>query len=320
MKSLFLALPLSLFALQAPAEEKWTPAYEITGISKDPLLFSGEAMLVITCYDPQYYPLSNSVQLTHSAGQVTLQPDRNGRISLKRLAGKTPFYFVTRDCNEIATDTIRLESNDKVEMTVRFSKIGVGAIAFKPVIYIYPEKEMDVQVKLEKKEKLTFTYPAHGEGWNVKAAPDGSLRANGKTYNYLFWEGGIDLSPKDIRAADGFIVGKDSLLAFLETSLETIGLHSKEAQDFITYWYPRMMAHDRTYVRFLFNEEFSKYAPLEISPQPDQLIRVFMLWSPLEGEAPVLKAQTLPSFARKGFTVLEWGGTELEPGALKLPH
>ena len=58
----------------------------------------------------------------------------------------------------------------------------------KPVIYLYPEKETTVTVKLDYAGTLTCTYPAYGDGWTVTACPDGTLTDDaGQTYNYLYW-------------------------------------------------------------------------------------------------------------------------------------
>jgi hypothetical protein len=48
----------------------------------------------------------------------------------------------------------------------------------KPVIYLYPEKEEEVYVKLNFNGELKVTYPKYDEsisGWKVKASPDGKL-------------------------------------------------------------------------------------------------------------------------------------------------
>lgn len=50
--------------------------------------------------------------------------------------------------------------------------------AAKPVIYLYPEKETTVTVKLDYAGALTCTYPAYGDGWTVTACPDGTLTDN----------------------------------------------------------------------------------------------------------------------------------------------
>ncbi len=51
-------------------------------------------------------------------------------------------------------------------------------------------------------------------------------------------------------------------------------------------------------------------ARLEVTPEPDALIRVFMVWQgldePVDVETPEI---TTPD--RVGFTVVEWGGAEI---------
>ena len=55
--------------------------------------------------------------------------------------------------------------------------------------------------------------------------------------------------------------------------------------------------------------------PLEISPQPDSVIRVLMLYKPLDSPIAV-REQTLTTPERTGFTVVEWGGAELTGSAV----
>jgi hypothetical protein len=46
---------------------------------------------------------------------------------------------------------------------------------------------------------------------------------------------------------------------------------------------------------------------LDISPKPDSMLRVFMVYQPLQ--APIdIPAPALPVFDRTGFAVVEWGG------------
>ena len=52
-------------------------------------------------------------------------------------------------------------------------------------------------------------------------------------------------------------------------------------------------------------------AVLEITPNPDSLLRVFMAYYPSD-EAVEIEAQAFTSFERVGFTVVEWGGSELK--------
>ncbi|MBK9191011.1 MAG: hypothetical protein IPM77_05545 [Crocinitomicaceae bacterium] len=54
---------------------------------------------------------------------------------------------------------------------------------------------------------------------------------------------------------------------------------------------------------------------MQIIPEPDSMFRLFMLYAPLESEhSPFILDQVKhESFKRIGFTVVEWGGSELPP-------
>lgn len=51
--------------------------------------------------------------------------------------------------------------------------------------------------------------------------------------------------------------------------------------------------------------------PLEIEPKPDTLIRVLMEFKGLD-KYKTVKEQKLITPERKGFVVVEWGGTEIK--------
>ena len=100
-------------------------------------------------------------------------------------------------------------------------------VAKKPVIYLYPEQEQEVSVRLEYDGELTCTYPEYNDGWTVTAEPDGRLAdRTGMEYNYLYWEGTSDW---EYDFSEGFCVaGKDSA-EFLEGALAELGLTRREA-------------------------------------------------------------------------------------------
>ena len=177
----------------------------------------------------------------------------------------------------------------------------------KPVIYLYPETETRVTVKLDLSGELTCAYPAYDGGWTVTAAPDGTLTdEHGQTYNYLYWEG------EGTEAYDfskGFCVAGSDTAAFLEDALDRLGLTRREANEFLVYWLPRMQ--DNPYNLIAFQQEaYTQSAKLTVSPRPDSVLRVFMAWKPLARPVDIL-AQTLPGFERRGFTLVEWGGAEV---------
>jgi len=57
-------------------------------------------------------------------------------------------------------------------------------------------------------------------------------------------------------------------------------------------------------------EAYTQSAELTITPAPDSLLRVFMAWKPLNHPVDI-PAQSLPAFDRSGFTVVEWGGAQV---------
>ena len=184
-----------------------------------------------------------------------------------------------------------------------------------PIIYLYPEQTEQISVSLDLEGELTTTYPLYeeenNEGWNVTATPEGVLTdSSGRNYSYLFWEAILDMEPDLSR---GFCVAREDTIEFLETALNEMGLNEEEANGFIMYWLPQLEANEYNYISFQ-TESYEEAAGLEIEPQPDTVIRVFMMWGGvdhyIEVEPQDLTAMN-PS-EREGFTVVEWGGTELE--------
>ena len=176
----------------------------------------------------------------------------------------------------------------------------------KPVIYLYPEAETDVTVRLDYAGDLTCTYPAYDGAWRVAAAPDGTLTdESGQTYRYLYWEG-VDNVQYDF--SEGFCVPGEETAAFLEDALAQLGLTRAEANEFIIYWLPQMEQNAYNLISFQ-SDAYTDAAKLTITPQPDTLLRVFMAWKPLTS-AVEISPQTLTAPERTGFTAVEWGGAE----------
>ena len=116
-----------------------------------------------------------------------------------------------------------------------FSKAKILPYA-KPVIYLYPEVETEVTVRLEYTGRLTCTYPQPDPdgAWRVTAKPDGTLTdSQGWEYSYLFWEGESDGTPPDF--SRGFVVKGSDTAAFLREKLAYMGLTPREYNEFIVY-------------------------------------------------------------------------------------
>ena len=180
-----------------------------------------------------------------------------------------------------------------------------NGVVYKPVIYLYPQQETQVSVYID--TDLTVTYPEYNGGWNVTAQPDGTLyTADGREYSYLFWEGNSDT---EWDFSEGFCVKGGDTAEFLQYALSEQGLTPKEYNEFIVYWMPLMQDNEYNIISFQ-GEIYDRSAPLSITPQPDTVKRVFMAY--YSSEKPVeISPQELCGFERNGFTVVEWGGTEV---------
>jgi hypothetical protein len=179
----------------------------------------------------------------------------------------------------------------------------------KPVIYLYPTSEQTVSVKLDYKGKLTCTYPEYKDGWEVNAQPNGTLTnfLDNRQYSYLYWEG---ISPNKWDMSKGFVVKGSDTKNFLQEKLEYLGLTPKEYNEFIVYWLPIMQENRYNLITFA-GEEYENIAPLKINPKPDSILRIMMLFKPLDKPVSIEEQQLKP-FERKGFTVVEWGGTKVK--------
>ena len=201
------------------------------------------------------------------------------------------------------------ESTEKQQDVINFVSgikencAGVG-IGGKPVIYLYPEKEQEVNVKLDLDGKFTFTYPEYNNGWNVTAKPDGTIIPDGKEYSYLFWEGLMPTFKPDFK--EGFVIKGSESAEFLRETLSQMGLTPKEYNEFIVYWAPKLQENEYNKIYFA-EDDYTDKAKLEINPKPDSILRVFMVYEKAD-ENTVLPKQEIKPFERKGFTVVEWGG------------
>ena len=164
-------------------------------------------------------------------------------------------------------------------------------------------------MKLDYAGELTCTYPEYKDGWHVVAYPDGTLvdNATGEEYSYLFWEGN---SNTKYDLSKGYVIAGEDTAKFLEEKLAELGLNRTEANEFIVYWLPKMQSNSYNLITFQ-NDIYTNLAKLEITPNPDSVLRVFMAYKALDEQIEI-EEPVIEPFERKGFTVIEWGGTEIK--------
>ncbi|CAE6507116.1 unnamed protein product [Rhizoctonia solani] len=123
----------------------------------------------------------------------------------------------------------------------------------------------------------------------------------------------------------------DKVTGYIDDVLLALGLHIEARTSFITYWLPDMSKHAFIALRFLPQDEYEKAAPLDVSPAPQVVTRVFMLFRGVE-EAQIEYWTDAVAMAQKDasvwrdivgvdiarardntlFRVLEWGGMEVK--------
>lgn len=194
---------------------------------------------------------------------------------------------------------------------LKYYDCNYSSVILKPIIYLYPEQKQEVKVELEVEWKLIADYPRYDEeikGWEITAYPDSTIIEDEKEYSYLFWEAEFENNDWDL--SSWFIVEWKDAREFLQEKLSYIWLTPKEYNEFIVYWYPKMMNNKYNLVYFAWLDYTSK-APLNITPEPDSVLRVFTVIKPLK-EKIEIQEQVLERFDRKWFSVVEWWWTILE--------
>lgn len=317
MKTSFYYLIILVLGLQACTAHKKTVSY-----------YENKSTIVVNCE-------KHTIPATYLSGKVTdiktKEEIRNATVVLRDLKTLQLIEGVLTDEHgnfklkdiPLGHYNLRIEYQgyDHVDMNLNFDEYRTCSAEIelalytikveKPVIYLYPEQKQKINVKLDYAGNLTHTYPKYPkDGWKVTAEPNGTLwDENNQEYYGLFWEG----NPlKQIIPHDGFIVPGEETASFLEEKLPYLGLNRREANEFIMYWLPRMESNSYNFIHFS-GKPYEEQAALEITPKPETIIRVMMLTQALESKIdyPLQDLSKLKK-TRKGFTVVEWGGSIID--------
>lgn len=258
--------------------------------------------------------------------QVHLVTDNNGytqiflptgkkKLITQKVGSKEKVDLITKNFHEDSTYIIKgnLALND-----LEIIEVEPPVMVEKPVVYIYSEEDSTpFDMSIFTKSQLSFVYPAAQEQvgenelhYNLTINKDGTIISDGKEYPYLFWDGRMPLSSN---FDEGFIVGRDTLVQFLEAQLTSIGLNEREKTDFITYWAPRMQKRDQVCMKFIFNNDYhNTISSHKYSTKPDSELRMFMTFTyTIPTSEDFIPYQEFPKFEREGLTIVEWGGSEI---------
>jgi hypothetical protein len=282
---------------------KQLPEHTKTAINGDMSTIRGK--IITTEKEPLAY--ATFVLTDSNNKKYGVYTDIDGNFELKNIPnGK---YVIQISFVGFETQTYGpLQLNAAYEITFEMIEAKeLEIILLKPIIYLYPTDTIGINVQIDYEGDLIHTYPKYGiDGWNMTCYPNGTLiDQNGRSYYALYWEGKQHYGEMP---QCGQVIRADQSISFLETSLETLGLTQREANEFIMYWLPILEQHPYSLIHFS-TVDYNRETPLRITPRPDQVIRVMMTVVPLDAPIDYPKQQlSAPKPVRSGFTVVEWGG------------
>jgi hypothetical protein len=312
-------------------QTKYTSRKE-PGSSKAPS-FSSEVSQVNRTADSRRFPVT---LITYNGDQPVLEVSPSTTIrELKEevcRATNTPARhqrLISRGKQLLDNDKTLADYNIQTHSNIFLVRPLCGG---KPVILLYPNQNQPIECSIKVNLKPTTwnfsaIYPQDGSSltmtdsfqWNVTAHPDGTLTyPNGKEYSYLFWEAEtlsdcrLEKTPFRIDNNRSFCVKGSNAADFLDEALKKMGLNTRERNDMVTYWLPQLEANQWSQIQFLSENEYKSAARLEITPKPDTMLRVFMLFKGVSEEMPSrIKIEDIQTTERKGFTAIEWGAMNL---------
>jgi len=177
-------------------------------------------------------------------------------------------------------------------------------IAYKPNIYLYPEQEtmLDVKIDFPKGGVVTVSDPDYGEGWNnITVTPQGII--NDK-HDFLFYES----ATSDFEIPEkGWVLAQTDLEEFFIRNMKATGFKGREIDDFIEFWIPIFKEHKFYEIYPLYQKELDEKIVLNCSQQPDNMQRLIYIVKGRADNVIKLAEPKIPAFERKGFVVTEWG-------------
>ena len=173
----------------------------------------------------------------------------------------------------------------------------------KPNIYIYPNEQIGLSVKLNfpMGGQVVTSIPKYGTGWNVKVDTSGLIN---NTYSFLFYE---STQPDVWQRNFGWIIQTGKLELFFRQNMTEYGFNGREIDDFIEYWIPRLNDYPIYSIYPQTKNIIENVIQLNFSKQPENVLRLFYVIKGQNKFQDKLAAPTVDAFTRKGFFVIEWG-------------
>lgn len=174
---------------------------------------------------------------------------------------------------------------------------------YKPNIYIYPNEQIQLTVKLDFPigGKVVTSIPEYGTSWNISVDTNGLID---NTYFYLFYE---STQPDIWQKNYGWFLKKDELESFFRKNMGDYGFRGREIDDFIDYWIPRLNNYAFYSIYPQTKELINNVIQFDFSKQPDNLLRLFYVVKGQNQLENQLIEPTIDSFMREGYYITEWG-------------
>lgn len=173
----------------------------------------------------------------------------------------------------------------------------------KPNIYIYPDHNIDLTVKIifPAGGSVTKSDPQYNNGWNVRVSKDGKIDSS---YDCLFYESRMpDLTQNEY----GWIVKKEELKNFFSTNLAESNFKENEIYDFISYWIPRLKDYNYYAIYPQYTSTMEKMSILDFSIMPAHVFRLNYVIRGLNNKNINIKTPEIQKANRNGYNSVEWG-------------
>jgi len=273
----------------------------------------------IACTEQLAAPQTVMFDLTKLKEVYKKSYGQSGTIIMNFAKGKSIAYTFG-SCNEGAMkcnddNLYTCNSKGKYELTQNCGEMGcaqsLGNVAYcetldkKPNIYLYPEKEMDINVKVlfPNSGEVVVSEPFYdySEGWDVTV--DSKGRIDNK-WEYLFYE---SKQPDFCQYESGWVVPQSDLEPFFRKNMSDVGFAGREIEDFIEWWIPLLKDYPYYAIYPQFDQQIKKMTLLSFSVNPDSLLRYRYSIEGLSENIELTTPEAIVSFNREGFVVTEWG-------------
>lgn len=240
--------------------------------------------------------------------------NQDGYYELMLSENDTSIFCFAKYFDEIVIWNYLFQSQHEVQIDFFPEKDEKNDRVKKPVIYLYNESSINVNLRVNFAGNLTFVYPELNEknSWEVQIDANNIYTQHQQKIPYLFWEGDMEAIQYNRieNGIPGFFIATDSVTTFLENTLTALGFTQKEKTDFITFWTPALIQDKYALIQFLIDDECDKIADLEVNPLPTTMRRVYMIYQLSDNRSleHLVIQPNLTSFDRHGFTLVEWGG------------